>query len=334
MARLGPAATQFGGVSFTTPYQPEHDMKTSRIWFLRALSGGLSLAALTLAFAFDGSRAVRAEEAEVLPPSLQETIVGPIMKTVQGFEQRIASIEATVADFADSFTSRRIAAELLCVSDQSGAQTCITKAQLDSLLGKLAQAEVVQPQPPVTVTEAVAPPEELTKITTAADPTPAADPAKVQGGENPLPDQEPEHTGAEGVQLQPRVTVTEAVAPPAELTKITTAADPTPAADPANVQAENSLPDQEPEHTGAEGVQPQPRVTVTEAVAPAELAKITTATDPTPAADPANVQAENPLPDQEPEHTGAVRSASSGTAVVSDSEEEISVAVPAPPSDE
>jgi hypothetical protein len=146
------------------------------------------------------------------------------MKTVQGFEQRIASIEATVADFADSFTSRRIAAQLLCVSDQSGAQTCITKSQLDSLLGKLAQAEVVQPHPPVTVTEAVAP--------------------------------------------------------------------------------------------------------------PAELAKITTATDRTPAADSATVQAKNPLPDQKPEHTGAVQSASSDTAVVSDPEEEISVAVPAPPSDE
>ena len=224
IARLGAAGTQFGGVAFTTLYQPEHDMKTSRMWFLRTLSCGLSLAALTLAFVFDGSRAVRAEDAEVLPPSLQEMIGGPIMKTVQGFEQRIASIEATVADFADSFTSRRIAAQLLCVSDQSGAQTCITKSQLDSLLGKLAQAEVVQPHPPVTVTEAVAP--------------------------------------------------------------------------------------------------------------PAELAKITTATDPTPAAEPANVQAENPLPDQESEHTGAARSASSGTAVVSDPEEEISVAVPAPPSDE
>ena len=170
-------------------------MKTSRMWFLRALSCGLSLAALALAFAFDGSRAVRAEDAEVLPPLLQEMIVDPIMKTVQGFEQRIASVEATVADFADSFTSRRIAAQLLCVSDQSGAQTCITKAQLDSLLGKIAQAEVVQPQPPVTVTEAVAPPAELAKITTAADPTPAADAANVQG-ENPLADQEPEHTGA------------------------------------------------------------------------------------------------------------------------------------------
>jgi hypothetical protein len=249
------------------------------MWFLRTLSCGLSLAALTLAFVFDGSRAVRAEDAEVLPPSLQEMIGGPIMKTVQGFEQRIASIEATVADFADSFTSRRIAAQLLCVSDQSGAQTCITKSQLDSLLGKLAQAEVVQPHPPVTVTEAVA--------------------------------------------------------PPAELAKITTATDPTPAADPANVQAENPLRDQEPEHTGAEVVQPQPPVTVTEAVAPpVELAKITTGTDPTPAAEPANVQAENPLPDQESEHTGAARSASSGTAVVSDPEEEISVAVPAPPSDE
>jgi hypothetical protein len=58
------------------------------------------------------------------------------------------------------------------------------------------------------------------------------------------------------------------------------------------------------------------------------------AADPTLAADPANVQGENPLPDQEPEHTGAVQSASSGTAVVSDPEEEISVAVPAPPSGE
>src|SRR6266550_5049031 len=68
-------------------------------------------------------------------PSLQEMFLSPIMDVVHAVEARLASLETTVASFAGSFNSRQITAQELCIADQSGAQTCITKAQLDALLG-------------------------------------------------------------------------------------------------------------------------------------------------------------------------------------------------------
>ena len=85
---------------------------------------GLALLVLS---ATGGNSAVRAED----PATSQSTVLERI---VAGIEQRVAGLEASVAAFADSFTARRIAAQELCVGDGSGAQTCITKAQLDALL--------------------------------------------------------------------------------------------------------------------------------------------------------------------------------------------------------
>jgi hypothetical protein len=99
---------------------------------LRKLCCGVSVAALLLALSFTGSRPSRAEP-EALTPLL-ETMITPIITVVQGVEGRVARLENTVSSFADSFTSQRIATQQLCVSDESGAQTCITKSQLDALL--------------------------------------------------------------------------------------------------------------------------------------------------------------------------------------------------------
>jgi hypothetical protein len=85
---------------------------------------GLALLVLS---ATGGGSAVRAED-----PSTSQSNV--LERIVAGIEQRVAGLEASVAAFADSFTARRIAAQELCVGDGSGAQTCITKAQLDALL--------------------------------------------------------------------------------------------------------------------------------------------------------------------------------------------------------
>jgi hypothetical protein len=79
---------------------------------------------------------------------LLETIITPIITTVQRFEQRLARLESTVGASTDSFTSRRVVAQMLCVSDESGAQTCITKGQLDALLKTVAQAGASQPSDP------------------------------------------------------------------------------------------------------------------------------------------------------------------------------------------
>ena len=169
-------------------------MKPGGISLLRRFPCSLSLvvlalvAALVLVFDFDGPRTVRAEGAEVPQPSLQEVIIGPVMQTIDGLEQRLRSLEADVGAFADSFTSRRIAAQTLCVSDESGAQTCITKAQLDLILDRLAHVELTQPPVTVTVTDVNAASAEPVKVTTV-NPEPVTEPTIG------LADQDAEHTG-------------------------------------------------------------------------------------------------------------------------------------------
>jgi hypothetical protein len=169
-----------------------------------------------LTLSFDGSRSARAADPDALTPLL-ETIITPIITTVLGIETKLSGLEDTVVAFADSFSSRRVVAQTLCVADESGAQTCITKAELDSLLKRVAQAEISQPsdaavsggghaeaaQPSDTaeisqssdpVTEASAePPAEPVESVIATESTPLV-PTNVQGS-NLLPDQEPEYTG-------------------------------------------------------------------------------------------------------------------------------------------
>jgi hypothetical protein len=79
-------------------------------------------------------------------------LVHPFMDAVKAVEDQLAGLEATVASMARSFTTRQLTTQQLCVSDETGAQTCISKAQLDALLKTVAQAPAVET--PVTVTEA------------------------------------------------------------------------------------------------------------------------------------------------------------------------------------
>ena len=88
---------------------------------------GLALLALSATAA--GST-VRAED----PSALQSIVFEPLTKIVTGLESRVANLEASMAAFGESFAAKRIVARELCVADDSGTQTCITKAQLDALL--------------------------------------------------------------------------------------------------------------------------------------------------------------------------------------------------------
>jgi len=78
-------------------------------------------------------------------------LVDPIMDAVKAVEDRLSGFEAKVASMAESFTTRQMTTRQLCVSDETGAQTCISKTQLDALLKSMAQAAAVET--PVTVTE-------------------------------------------------------------------------------------------------------------------------------------------------------------------------------------
>jgi hypothetical protein len=102
-------------------------------------------------------------------------------------------VEATVGALAESFTSRRVVAQMLCVSDDSGAQTCVTKAQLDSLLSSVSHAEISQPS--VSVTEAKAVPTEEPVETLVPKDTSRYSEQNGAVEEKSVADQEPEHTG-------------------------------------------------------------------------------------------------------------------------------------------
>ncbi|HEY7298118.1 MAG TPA: hypothetical protein VH684_09300 [Xanthobacteraceae bacterium] len=139
----------------------------------------IALVAFSMAF----GAPVRAQS-DANAPSWREIAVDPIMNAVRGVEQRIASIEATVALFAGSFTTRQLNTRQLCVSDESGAQTCITKAQLDALLAKMAQTAAAEA--PAATAEAPTPivevPAEITEapaIVTETYVSPITEPASV-----------------------------------------------------------------------------------------------------------------------------------------------------------
>src|SRR3954452_8027231 len=108
-------------------------MKTVKTRSLKKIASGPCVAFLALSMTF-GVSAVRADS-ETSATSLQEMFLNPIMDVVDALEARLTSLESTVASFAGSFSSRQITAQELCIADQTGAQTCITKAQLDALLG-------------------------------------------------------------------------------------------------------------------------------------------------------------------------------------------------------
>ena len=148
-------------------------MKTGKTSLLGRLSGVFSIALVALAFSIGGSYVVRAEQPETLPSTLREMVFVPIMRAVQGLEQRLTGIETSMAAFAESFTSQRITTRRLCVSDDSGSQTCITKEQLDALLKRIAQADPGQPTVSVTVADP-APAVESTETTAATNKTPFA----------------------------------------------------------------------------------------------------------------------------------------------------------------
>jgi hypothetical protein len=62
-------------------------------------------------------------------------LIAPLVEAVQGLSARLSSLEATVAGFAQSFTSKKITAtHQLCVEKSDGTPVCITGDQLSNIL--------------------------------------------------------------------------------------------------------------------------------------------------------------------------------------------------------
>lgn len=150
-------------------------------------------AAAVLAFCFMGAQVVRAEEA--LAPPAQEMVLVPA-KVVETLEQRVIFLEETVAALTESW--QHIETHRLCVSDDS-SETCISKAQLDIILARLAQADAGQAagsqQANVSATDASAPAQPVEIAAALPQPTAAVE-------ENSPRDQDPESTG----MVKPAVT--------------------------------------------------------------------------------------------------------------------------------
>jgi hypothetical protein len=136
----------------------------------------IGLTLLTLSVTAGGS-AVRAGGSS---PVLDSAALEPLMKLADVFSQRISKIEAKVASYTDALTTRSVTTQELCVADDTGARTCITKAQLDVLLKgvmqQTAQAGTVQAGPAKDAAPQAAPVSE----------TPAAAPASPASADEPL----------------------------------------------------------------------------------------------------------------------------------------------------
>jgi hypothetical protein len=116
-------------------------MKTMRSRFLSSSAAIATAAILAFWFTF-GSQVVRADDPGALAPPGQEMVLVP-GKSIDALEQRVKYLETSIAGLTESW--QHVNTHRLCVSDDSGAETCITKAQLDSVLSKEAHAEISQP---------------------------------------------------------------------------------------------------------------------------------------------------------------------------------------------
>jgi hypothetical protein len=177
-------------------YQLEYHMKTTMQSRSARPSAIAAVAVLAFWFTFGASQIVRAEDSETLAPPAQDMVLMPV-KTVETLEQRVIFLEETVEALTESW--QHIDTHRLCVSDDGGAETCITKAQLDVLLTQLAQAKLSAPAPSQEAS-ASSPAESdavVTETSPVADPgtEPSSEPTMVVG-ENLLIDQEPDITGS------------------------------------------------------------------------------------------------------------------------------------------
>ena len=163
-------------------------MKTIRSRLLRSSAAVATAAVLALWFTFGGSQVVRADDPETASSPGQEMVLVPA-KSIDALEHRVIYLEEAIAALSER--GQQISTHRLCVSDDTGAETCITKAQLDSFLNQAPHAEINQPA--VLEAAEASPPAALIEVA-ATEPLPSSEPTTIVG-ENVLPDQAPETTG-------------------------------------------------------------------------------------------------------------------------------------------
>jgi len=120
-------------------------MKTRMKPLLVSASGAIVAALLAFSFTVGSSGSVRAEDGEALATARPDMVLISA-KDLEGLEQRVSQLEGIVASLTEA--SQHVKTHQLCVYDDSGAETCVTKAQLDALLtSQVRAAEAAQPAP-------------------------------------------------------------------------------------------------------------------------------------------------------------------------------------------
>ena len=155
-------------------------MMTTKSRLLTKVSCGFSIAFLAFAFT-SGVSAVRAQT-DV--PSWM--MVDPISTAVKALEERLTSLEAKVASIGSPASGQSTE---LCVADDAGARTCISKVQLDRLL-KMMQTAAIEPPAKVndrmtssvaeSVIESVTEPAKVESTVESAEAMPTAPAAETQ----------------------------------------------------------------------------------------------------------------------------------------------------------
>jgi hypothetical protein len=165
-------------------------MKTMRSRFLNSSAAVATAAILAFWFTVGGPQVVRADDPEAASFPGQEVVLVSA-KSMDALEQRVIYLEQKVAALTESW--QHINTHRLCVSDDSGAEACITKAQLDSFLNQASHSEITQP----AVSEQASAPPPAVPIESAAaiEPSSSPEPTTVIGENVPPEQADPETTG-------------------------------------------------------------------------------------------------------------------------------------------
>ena len=147
-------------------------MMKSRL--LAKVSCGACVAFLALAFT---SGMVRAQPQSDVPTWM---MVDPISTAVKAAEERIASLEAKVASLTEQLAARQSMEHELCVADDAGSRTCISKAQLDRLLKMMQSAAIEPPGQATNSVTALAEPAEAAPAVSAPQTKAAAVEEKIE----------------------------------------------------------------------------------------------------------------------------------------------------------
>jgi hypothetical protein len=94
-------------------------------------AGVVAAGLLASFFASGGPAAVRAEHAQGFAAARPDTVLIS-GAALDGLDQRLSYLEGVVASLTVS--SQHISTYQLCVSGEGGAETCLSRAQLDALL--------------------------------------------------------------------------------------------------------------------------------------------------------------------------------------------------------